>query len=60
MESQKAKDYIDRLAPITDRSKIYARIIAIKSVEIAEEELKNRENELDRQNRHSGPNEESE
>lgn len=56
MESQKAKDYIDRLAPITDRSKIYARIIAIKAVELAEEEkLKKKNNnakeQFDRENR---------
>ncbi len=53
MESQKAKDYIDRLAPITDRSKIYARIIAIKAVEIAEEEF-NKKHDVNRQNRCSG------
>lgn len=57
MESQKAKDYIDRLAPITDRSKIYARIIAIKAVELAEEEEVNNKEDVNRQNQHSGPNE---
>ena len=60
MESLNAKNYIDRLAPITDRSKIYARIIAVKAVEIAEEELKKQENESDRQNRHSRSDESSE
>lgn len=52
MESKKAKDYIDRLAPINDRTKVYARIIATKAVEIAEEELKHGTN---RQEQYSGP-----
>lgn len=59
MESQKAKDYIDRLAPITDRSKIYARIIAIKAVEIAEEEFNNK-HDVNRQEQHSGADKASE
>ena len=56
MESEKAKDYIDRLAPLGDHTKIYARIIATKAVELAEEEFNNKHN-VNRQDQHSGPNE---